>query len=190
MIYRFCPTCATELEPHRERPEDPERPHCHACGFVHYENPAPTVQAWIERDGNYLFLLRAREPQQGLWNLTGGFVEPFESPEDAIRREGHEELGVEIEVGELIGAFSSAYADTGRSTLDLGYRCELADPSAELRVSDESEEAGWFSLGEVPELAFEGERLALEALKALHESSRLTSSGSSRSCRHVIRIVR
>ncbi|MGI8462292.1 MAG: NUDIX hydrolase [Solirubrobacterales bacterium] len=166
MSFRFCPLCAVELEPRRERAEEPERPTCPACGFIHYENPAPTVQAWIERDGKFLFLRRAREPQRGLWNLTGGFLEPFESPEEALRREGLEELGIEIEVGKLIGAFSSAYADTGRSTLDLGYRCGLADPVAELHVSDESTEAGWFALGEVPELAFEGERLALAALRA------------------------
>jgi 8-oxo-dGTP diphosphatase len=166
MSFKYCPRCAAELEPRRETPEDPERPTCPACGFVHYENPAPTVQAWIERDGEYLFLRRAREPQRGLWNLTGGFLEPFESPEEAIRREAREELGVEVEVGELVGAFPSPYADTGRSTLDLAYRCRLADPNAQLVVSDESAEAGWFALDEVPELAFEGERKALAALKA------------------------
>ena len=165
MRFRHCPRCATELEPRREAPEDPPRPTCPACGYVHYENPAPTVQAWIVRDERFLFLRRAREPQLGKWNLTGGFLEPFESPEDAIRREAREELGTEIVVGDLVGAFSSAYADTGRSTLDLAYRCRLADPAAELVISDESAEAGWFALDEVPELAFEGERLALAALR-------------------------
>jgi ADP-ribose pyrophosphatase YjhB (NUDIX family) len=165
VTYRFCPRCATGLEPRREAPEDAERPTCPACGFVHYENPAPTVQAWIERGGEWLFLRRARDPQRGLWNLTGGFVEPFEEPAEAVRREAREELGVEVDVGELIGAFSSAYADTGRSTLDLAYRCRLADEGAELVLSDESGEAGWFALGDVPELAFEGERKALAALR-------------------------
>ena len=165
MAFRYCPRCATELESRRETAEDPPRPTCPDCGFIHYENPAPTVQAWIERDGRFLFLRRAREPQRGKWNLTGGFLEPFESPEDAIRREALEELGAAIEVGELIGAFSSAYADTGRSTLDLAYRCRLADPAAELVISDESGEAGWFALAEVPELAFEGERLALARIR-------------------------
>ena len=165
MAFAYCPSCATPLEPRREAPEDPPRPTCPACGFVHYENPAPTVQAWIERDGRFLLLRRAREPQRGMWNLTGGFLDPFESPADAARREAREELGVEIEVGELLGAFPSPYADTGRATLDLAYPCRLADPDAELRLSDESGEARWFDLDEMPELAFEGERLALAALR-------------------------
>jgi ADP-ribose pyrophosphatase YjhB (NUDIX family) len=164
MSFRYCPRCATVLDARREHPEDPERPHCPACGFVHYDNPAPTAQAWIERDGKWLFLRRDREPRRGHWNLTGGFLEPFEEPAEAIRRETREELGVEVEVIELFGAFSSPHADTGRATIDLAYRCRL-DAGAKLTLSDESSEAGWFALGEVPELAFEGETKALRALR-------------------------
>ena len=174
MSYRFCPRCATELESRREVPEDPERPTCPACGFIHYENPAPTVQGWIERDGRYLLLRRAREPRRGIWNLPGGFVEPFEAPEDAVRREVAEETGLDVEVIGAIGAFPSAYADTGRATLDLAYRCRLV--GGELQVSAESGEADWFEPTSFPELAFEGERLALEALRSA--SSRRASSAS------------
>ena len=163
--FRFCPRCATELELRREVAEDPERPTCPSCGFVHYENPAPTVQGWIERDGRYLLLRRAREPQKGLWNLPGGFVEPLEAPEEAVRREVAEETALDVEVLEMIGAFPSPYADTGRTTLDLAYRCRLV--AGEVRLSDESGEAGWFALDSLPELAFEGERSAAKALAQL-----------------------
>jgi ADP-ribose pyrophosphatase YjhB (NUDIX family) len=161
--YLFCPRCAAELEARREVPEDPERPTCPKCGFVHYENPAPTVQGWIERDGRYLLLRRAREPRRGIWNLPGGFVEPFEAPEEAVRREVAEETGLEIQIKGPIGAFPSPYADTGRATLDLAYLCRLV--GGELVLSEESDEAEWFEPGSFPELAFEGERLALQALR-------------------------
>jgi hypothetical protein len=55
------------------------------------------------------------------------------------------------------------YADTGRATLDLAYRCRVT--GGEVRLSDESGEAGWFALDALPELAFEGERLAAAALR-------------------------
>jgi NAD+ diphosphatase len=165
VTYRFCPRCATELELRREVPEDPERPTCPACGFVHYENPAPTVQGWVEREGEFLLLRRAREPQRGLWNLPGGFVEPLEAPEDAVRREVGEETTLDVEVLGAFGAFPSPYADTGRATLDLAYRCRVT--GGEVRLSDESGEAGWFALDSLPELAFEGERLAAAALREL-----------------------
>jgi len=65
---------------------------------VHYDNPSPTVQAWIDRGDTYLALERNQEPLKGRWNLPGGFVEPGEGGPEAIRREVREETGLEIEV--------------------------------------------------------------------------------------------
>jgi ADP-ribose pyrophosphatase YjhB (NUDIX family) len=164
--YRFCPVCATPLELRRSEPEEPERPACPACGFVHYDNPAPTVQAWIRRgDGCYLALRRDREPLRGRWNMPGGFVEAYEAPVDAIRREVDEETGLAITGLELIGAFASRYGPEGLAIVDLAYHCELDGPDR-LEVSEESSEGRWFALYEFPEPAFDGEREALALLRA------------------------
>jgi ADP-ribose pyrophosphatase YjhB (NUDIX family) len=166
MEFRYCPRCATVLELRPSEGPDPDRQVCPACGFVHYRNPSPTVQAWIERDGKLLALRRGEEPLKGEWNMPGGFVEAGESGPEAIVREVREETGFEVEVGELIGIFSSTYGNDAEATpiFDVAYRCRIT--GGELEVSDESLEAGWFSLGEFPEPAFEGERKALERLRA------------------------
>jgi len=165
MEFTYCPRCATELEMRPSDPPDPDRPACPNCGFVHYENPSPTVQAWIERDGSFLALRRNQDPNRGEWNMPGGFVEPGESGPEAIAREVREETALEVEPGEVIGVFASTYGEgaDAKPIFDLAYRCRLV--GGELDVSDESLEAGWFPLAEFPRPAFRGERLALERLR-------------------------
>jgi ADP-ribose pyrophosphatase YjhB (NUDIX family) len=165
MEFRYCPRCRTELELRSSPGPDPDRLACPACGFVHYGNPAPTVQAWIERDGAFLALRRGQEPFRGKWNMPGGFVEPGEAGPEAIAREVREETGLEVEVGAVIGIYASSYGDgeDAQPIFDVAFRCAIT--GGELEVSDESEEAGWFPLAEFPQPAFAGERLALASLR-------------------------
>ena len=168
MEFRYCPRCATELETRPSGGPDPDRSSCPNCGFAHYENPTPTVQAWIEGDGGFLALRRGGEPLKGEWNMPGGFVEAGESGPEAIEREVKEETALEIEVAAVIGIFSSSYGDgeDAQPIFDVAYRCRLL--GGELEVSDESTEARWFPLEEFPEPAFEGERKALERLREMN----------------------
>lgn len=164
--YTYCPRCATELEPRESEPPDPPRPTCPGCGFVHYLNPTPTVQAWIDRDGSFLALRRDQEPLMGRWNMPGGFVEPGEDGPEAVAREVREETALEIEVERVIGIYTSTYGDgeDAEPILDIAYLCRLT--GGELEISSESSEARWFNLEGLPVPAFEGERRALADLRA------------------------
>nr|WP_194245647.1 (deoxy)nucleoside triphosphate pyrophosphohydrolase [Donghicola mangrovi] len=52
--------------------------------------------ALIDPDGRVLLAQRPEgKSQAGLWEFPGGKVEPGESPEDALVRELHEELGIQ-----------------------------------------------------------------------------------------------
>ena len=165
---RYCPHCATELETRPSAGPDPDRLTCPNDGWVYYENPTPTVQAWIDRDGEFLALRRAEEPQKGEWNMPGGFVEVGEAGPEAIAREVREETGLEIEAENVIGIFTSEYGSgpDAKPILDIAYRCRLLSGGRDdLEVSDESLEAGWFTLADFPDPAFAGERKALATLR-------------------------
>ena len=82
------------------------------------------VAAVIERDG--AFLITRRQPGvhlEGLWEFPGGKIDSAETHADALRREIAEELGVDVEVGDLVLATSHAYPD--RTVVLYFYRSEL-----------------------------------------------------------------
>ena len=80
-------------------------------------------------DGEGRILLQQRAPGRtmaGLWEFPGGKVEPGERPEAALVRELSEELGIEVEPGDLVPtAFASADSPVKRGghMLLLLYRC-------------------------------------------------------------------
>jgi 8-oxo-dGTP diphosphatase len=74
---------------------------------VHPQRSGPLVivGAAIVSDGRVLGCERAEPPETaGRWEFPGGKVEPGEDELDALVRECEEELGVQIAVGERIGA--------------------------------------------------------------------------------------
>ena len=122
---------------------------CTACGLVVYAKPAPAVCALIEdAEGHVLLARRAHEPAAGKWDILGGFVDEFEQPLDALRREMREELGVEVEPHRFVGVVADRYGEDGGATLNLCWAARITD--GEPRPSDEISELRWFGRDELP----------------------------------------
>lgn len=47
----------------------------------------------------------------GLWEFPGGTLEPDETPEECLRRELNEELGITSEIGPLLDAYRHTYPE-------------------------------------------------------------------------------
>lgn len=71
----------------------------------------------VIRRGDEVLLthLSPRAAHAGLWTLPGGGIDHGERPADAVRREVHEECGVEVTVGELSGVHDLHFSGTAPS---------------------------------------------------------------------------
>ncbi|HEY0875474.1 MAG TPA: NUDIX hydrolase [Vicinamibacterales bacterium] len=156
--YRFCPTCAGELESRLLKKGDPERLVCTRCGQVLYLDPKVAVGTIVRTDDDRLVLVRrAIEPGYGLWVFPGGYVDRGEAVTAAAVREAREEAGLDVEIERLVNIYSYAH----RSLIVIVYAARAI--GGELCTDDECLEARLFTPGEIPwqELAFHSTTQAL-----------------------------
>lgn len=148
--WNSCPRCRADLD------REEGAVHCPACGLVVYAKPAPAVCALIvDEAGRILLGRRAHEPARGKWDILGGFMDELEQPLDTLRRELHEETGLDVEPIAFVGAVSDRYGDGGNATLNLGWTARVV--AGEARPADDVAELRWFEPDELPpaeELAF------------------------------------
>jgi len=122
-----------------------------------------TVDALIVEDGRIVLIKRGTDPFKGKWALPGGFVDSGETAEEACGREAKEETGLDVNVGKLLGVFSDPARDPGRGTIAVAYLCSVL--GGEIRGGDDAEEAKWFSLDSLLELAFDHKKI-IEKVKS------------------------
>ncbi len=135
--------------------------------------PTPRARIVIVRDGKVALIRRVRDGRT-YFLFPGGGVEPGETPEDAARREAVEELGVDVEIGELVheesfGGTRFLYFDAwivgGR--FGTGTWPDHADLTVRERRQSGTHEAVWVDLDELPSL--EVRPAALAAMLAPRE---------------------
>jgi 8-oxo-dGTP diphosphatase len=153
-----CPRCRHGLEL-AERSV-----HCPDCRLTVYANPAPTASALIiDGEGRVLLARRAADPDAGLWDLLGGFIEEGEEPLAALRREIEEETALRIEPGEFLGGYPDRYGDEGIYTLNLYWSAQISGGA--LVLDEELAEVGWFGPEELPDPSEFAFRNTVEALR-------------------------
>ena len=171
-VLRFCPRCGgSDLNF-----SSPNAFTCRSCGNPLYLNVAAAVAAIIERgDGSFLLARRNHEPARGLLDAPGGFLEPLERAEDALRREIHEELGLDLDELVFFGTFPNRYVFKGLTyfTCDIVFRAAPRSFDA-LRLSDEIAEVVFVRPGDVAieDLGFESVRAIVEGYRRFRESDR------------------
>lgn len=108
------------------------------------------VVCGVIEDGNGRLLACRRPPGKrlaGLWELPGGKLEHGESPAAALRRELHEELAVEVEVGAPLATVEHDYGDFAIRLHPLRCRITAGEPHPH-----EHAEIRWVAAAEIATL--------------------------------------
>jgi len=111
--------------------------------------PIVVVAAVIEREGRFLVTRRQHGVHlAGFWEFPGGKVADGESHTEALCREIHEELDVNIVVRDLV--LETSYDYTDRVVTLFFYRCDLIGAPRPMI----GQEMNWVTRDELPSLNF------------------------------------
>jgi ADP-ribose pyrophosphatase YjhB (NUDIX family) len=138
------------------------RPVCPACGWTYFTDPKVAAAVVVIQDDRVLLTRRINEPFQGFWTLPAGFMDAEEKPEDTARRECLEETGLQVKIIQLLELISGREHDHGADIV-LVYRAEIIGGS--LQAGDDADQVGFFSLNDLPQLAFKATQLTLQKLR-------------------------
>jgi len=141
-----------------------------------YPRPALTVDCVVFGiDGKTLKILliqRDFEPYQGKWALPGGFVNMDETLAEAARRELAEETDIRNVALEQLSTFDKPDRDPRERVISVAYYALVNLPDHQVRAATDARDAAWFSIAEVPGLAFDHDHILEVALQKLKETGR------------------
>ncbi|MGD2081811.1 MAG: NUDIX domain-containing protein [Chromatiales bacterium] len=144
-----------------------------------YPHPAVTTDVVVftirEERLKILLIRRGAEPFRGMWALPGGFLEIGEDLETCAKRELEEETGISGLYLEQLYTFGDPHRDPRERVISVTYFALVPSGRLELRASSDADQADWFPVDALPELAFDHREiiaLARRRLKAkLHYST-------------------
>ncbi len=158
---KFCGACGQQLfHSDKERAKI-----CASCELTIYPEMSPAIIVLV-KDHDRILLARSPHFNPGMYSILAGFVEPGESLEEAVIREVHEEVGIQVKNIRYVGSQSWPFPNS----LMLGFVADYA--SGEIVIDGvEIEDAAWFTREELPLLPNTSSiaRTMIEAFLKNHE---------------------
>ncbi len=130
-----------------------------------YKYPRPAVSAYcvvfgLDADNlKVLLIQRRKSPFQGDWALPGGFVEIDEDLDSAARRELKEETGLSKVYLEQLYTFGEVERDPRGRVITVAYFALVNLARHTVRAASDASRAVWFSMSDLPALAFDHEEI-------------------------------
>jgi ADP-ribose pyrophosphatase YjhB (NUDIX family) len=145
--FHFCPVCGSN----RFTANSFKSKQCADCGFVYYGNPSASVAGLLQNAaGELLVCRRAHDPAKGTLDLPGGFVDPYETAEEALIREIREEVNLELTDIRYYRSIPNIYVYSGMPihTLDTLFTATITDATG-MRAEDDVSEAFFLPLNTI-----------------------------------------
>ncbi|UCM91841.1 NUDIX hydrolase [Streptomyces marincola] len=111
-------------------------------------------------NGRVLLIERGWAPFEGRWALPGGHVDAGETSREAAARELVEETGIRVAADALrqVGVFDAPHRDPRGRYVTVAYTATLPAPAQPL-AGDDARAARWWSLSQLPTLAFDHDHI-------------------------------
>lgn len=126
-----------------------------------YERPSVTVDVVVftilDEQLKVLLIKRKSWPFEGMWAIPGGFVKMDESLEAAAYRELAEETGVtsaDVYLEQLY-TFGEPDRDPRTRVITVAYFALVGADKLSPRAASDAEDVAWFSMYDLPPLAFD-----------------------------------
>lgn len=121
-------------------------------------------------DGSELQVLlieRGIEPFKGKWAFPGGFLNMDETAGEGALRELKEETGLENAYIEQFNTYSDPGRDPRERVITIAHYALVR--IQEVKGGDDAAKAQWFPIDEVPQLAFDHDKILRDAMRKLRE---------------------
>ena len=107
---------------------------------------------------------------KNMWSIPGGFVLDNESLSEAVKRELKEETSLEVDYLEQLYTFGDdVNRDSRFRVVSVAYFSLVNSESLKVTADTDAEEAKWFKVNELPELAFDHSKILRAAFNRLKE---------------------
>lgn len=141
-------------------------------GFTYnFPRPAVTTDTMVFREGaqciEILLIKRKKEPYKDFWALPGGFLEIEETPEEGSKRELKEETGLDVKILKEVGTFGEIDRDPRGRTITIAFYTFLPGNRQKAVAETDAAEVSWFSIQELPDMAFDHKEILKEGLLKL-----------------------
>lgn len=120
------------------------------------------------KDVKTLLVKRSKKPFVGEWIIPGGAVYNNESIDYAAKRELKEKTGLNNLFLEQFYAFGEPKRDPRQRMVSVAYLALINKNKVNIQQkTPKTMDAGWFSIEEIPDLAFDHNKIVLKALEVL-----------------------